>query len=94
MSIQRGGLGEPYCSERCYNAAGKDIAAAILQGYDGPCGFCQRPVRLGHGSGNFAHPYRKVFLYVCPACRAKGEAHAVKLTECCFCGDSFTEHNS
>jgi hypothetical protein len=86
MSIRRGGLGEPYCSETCYNAAGKDIAGANLRAYDGPCGFCQQPVRLGLGSGNAAHPFRKVFLYVCPGCRSRAEAHAAKIQECCFCG--------
>jgi hypothetical protein len=86
MSIRRGGLGEPYCSGRCYDAAGKDISAAALLGYDGPCGFCQRPVLLSLGSGNSAHPFRKIFLYICPECRSKAEAHAAGIRECCFCG--------
>jgi hypothetical protein len=68
----------------------KDIAAAALAGYDGPCGFCQRSVRPGLGSGNFAHPFRKIFLYICPGCRSKAEAHAAKIKECCFCGGSLT----
>ena len=82
----RGGLGEPYCSEKCYDAAGKDIALANIHGYSGPCGFCQRPVRLSTGSGNLAHPFRRIFLYICPACRARAEAHAAQIHECCFCG--------
>jgi serine/threonine protein kinase/cytochrome c-type biogenesis protein CcmH/NrfG len=85
-SLRRGGLGEPYCSERCYDSAGKDIAAANLRGYNGPCNFCQCPVRLGLGSGNFAHRFRKNFLYVCHRCRSQAEAQARDILECCFCG--------
>jgi serine/threonine protein kinase len=82
---QRGGLGEPYCNDHCYSAAGKDIALANLQGYEGPCGFCQTPVRLGDGSGSLAHPFRGVFLYVCPGCRSQAQSHAAGIQECCFC---------
>ncbi len=42
-----GGLGEHYCSQKCYDAGGATITKHFLQNYTGDCSVCRRPIRLG-----------------------------------------------
>jgi hypothetical protein len=44
-----GGLGERYCSQKCYDAGGATITQHLLQGWTGDCSICRGPVRLGVG---------------------------------------------
>lgn len=44
--IKRGRFGEPHCSDKCYNKAGKDIADRILVGISGVCAFYEQPVKV------------------------------------------------
>ena len=85
--IKRGGFNEPYCSEKCYNEAGRKISSLLLAGSSGQCGFCQTPVNLGLGSNIVAFPYRGMVLHICKNCRNKGEKYVQEIDECCMCAN-------
>lgn len=88
--IKRGGFEEPYCSDKCYNKAGKEIADRILMGTSGVCAFCQSPVYASmENAGECAFfPYRKQLFFICKTCFPKGKEHVKTINECCMCGKS------
>jgi hypothetical protein len=83
----RGGFGEPYCSEKCYEEGGKYIAAVMLKNQTGVCGICQSPVQaLMYGASNCAVvPYEGMNLFICNNCTAQGKAYLQNYTKCCMC---------
>lgn len=83
--IQKGGFGEPYCSDSCYSAAGAEISSGLFRGISGPCGFCQRQVTVAFGSSVKLIPYRDAFLFICPACIFEATNYVHNIRECCMC---------
>ncbi len=83
--MKRGGFGEPYCSDNCYNAAGREISGGLFSGIRGQCGFCQREVSVSLGSEVKLIPYRDAFLFICSACRYSATDYVNKIQECCMC---------
>lgn len=83
----RGGIGEPYCSQACYDEGGRYSAAVMLKNQDGVCGFCQKPVQASmYGASNCAVvPYESVNLFVCPRCSSQARAHLGTYRRCCMC---------
>ena len=45
-----GGMGEPYCSQACYDRGGAAITTDLLTGWQGPCSVCGQPLTLAPGS--------------------------------------------
>jgi hypothetical protein len=86
-SILRGGFGEPYCSQACYEAGGRYVASVMLQNQSGVCGVCQRPVQASmYGEPTCAAvPYDGMTLFVCTRCTAQGQAHLQSHPRCCMC---------
>jgi len=89
----RGGGGEPYCSEKCYNQAGIGINGAFSKGIRGVCGFCQEPVQYGPSfsvTNCVAFPMKgpTQTLFICRKrkCIEKSKKYISKLKECCMCG--------
>jgi hypothetical protein len=88
--MKRGGLGEPYCSDRCYQEGGKYGAAVRLKNQTGVCGFCQRPVQASmYGETNCAViPYEGVNLFVCHSCVSQATEYLRNYRKCCMCQKS------
>ena len=89
--VKRGGAGEPYCSEECYNGAGVGIYGASVKGITGICGFCQSPVRYGPSMSvtnctAIPHKGRAETLFICTKCLDKGKKYLRKMKQCCMCG--------
>ena len=89
--VIRGGCGEPYCSEKCYNEAGVGIGSAYTKGINGTCGFCQSPVRFGPNTSvtncvAFPHKGRAETLFVCTKCFDKSKKYVREMKQCCMCG--------
>ena len=86
--MKRGGLGEPYCSERCYELGGQTIAREVLSGWEGDCSVCRREINLGVGGPASMVCYRPgEFLYFCgdPSC-VEAVRGAVRGSSCVVCG--------
>jgi len=85
--MKRGGFGEPYCSESCYEKGGKYAAAVMLKNQEGVCGFCQKPVQASmYGPSDCAIvPYEGINLFICSACASRGEDYLKKYRKCCMC---------
>jgi hypothetical protein len=85
--VIRGGCGEPYCSQECYENSGKYAAAVMLKNQTGVCGFCQKPVQASmYGASACAIvPYESVNLFICNSCIAKGQAYLKDYRKCCMC---------
>ena len=83
----RGGLGEPYCSEQCYESGQRYVGSVMLQGQSGVCGFCQKPVRASlYGEQECAAiPFEGMTLFVCIACAEKATAFLKNYQKCCMC---------
>jgi len=83
-----GGFNEPYCSEACYNEAGKRISGSLIRGHQGVCAFCEKPVSLGMGNpGRVASfPFRGKTFFICAECVSEGAEYVKKIKECCLCG--------
>lgn len=84
----RGGLDEPYCSERCYELGGETIAREVLSDWEGDCSVCRTPVTLRPGGPASMVCYRPgEFLYFCgsPSCVA-AVRNAVRGSSCVVCG--------
>ena len=83
----RGGFGEPYCSQACYDNGGRYVSAVMLKNQSGVCGICQKPVRASmYGQPECAAvPYEGMTLIVCVGCTAKGKAHLQGHRKCCMC---------
>lgn len=82
---RRGGLKEPYCSEACFQQAGKELFSAQMRHLGGPCAFCQQPVTLGE-QGIVMFPWRKEYAYICPRCHPRLDNFVAGIKECCMCG--------
>jgi HEAT repeat protein len=84
----RGGLGEPYCSERCYELGGGTITRELLSGWRGDCSVCRKPIKLSVGGRASMVCYRPgEFLYFCgdSSC-ADAVKQAVRGDSCVVCG--------
>lgn len=88
--MRKGGLGEPYCSDRCYDDGGKYASAVMMKNQSGVCGFCQKPVQASmYGTSTCAAiPYEGMTLFVCIKCQSKAKAHLAGYKKCCMCGKS------
>jgi hypothetical protein len=86
-TIKRGGLGEPYCSDRCYTEGGRYASAVMLKHQTGVCGFCQKPVQASmYGAATCAIvPYEGVNLFVCVNCTSKAREYLHTYRKCCMC---------
>lgn len=86
--IIRGGFGEPYCSDACYDAAGKDISSRRFQGVTGVCGFCQKSVSASfyNPGESVLFPYKNQSFFICSGCIEKGKSYVSNIKECCMCG--------
>jgi hypothetical protein len=79
---KRGGAGEPYCSEKCWQAGGRLVGQLGALGR--PCGFCltvftdvaQRSVRI---------PHEGKILCVCLNCIPKLQEYLKTYRKCCEC---------
>ena len=89
-TIKRGGLGEPYCSDRCYTEGGRYASAVMLKHQTGVCGFCQKPVQASmYGAATCAIvPYEGVNLFVCANCTGKAKEYLRSYRKCCMCQKS------
>ncbi len=87
-AITRGGFGEPYCSDGCYETGGRRISPLMLNNQPGACGFCKRPVRASmYGEPEcVVVPYENTSLFICMNCTEKGKAHLQDYQKCCVCG--------
>jgi len=85
--MKRGGFGEPYCCEACYEQGGKYAAAVMLKNQTGVCGFCQKPVQASmYGAANCAVvPYEGINLFICSSCTTKGKEYLKNYRQCCHC---------
>ena len=90
-NIFRGGFEEPYCCEACYNQAGGEIAARVMQGASGVCAFCQTSVSVSFGDPSVLFPYKNQLFFICSACIDKGKDYVKSLNQCCMCGNEL-EH--
>jgi len=86
--IKRGGFGEPYCSDKCYSKAGKEISNRILMGTSGVCGFCQSSVyaSMENAGEVVLFPYKGQMFFVCKSCFSKGKEYVKTIDVCCMCG--------
>jgi hypothetical protein len=83
----RGGLGEPYCSQACYDSGGRYAASVLMQNQSGVCGFCRRTVQASmYGEPACgAIPYEGMTLFVCTGCTARSREHLADHPRCCVC---------
>jgi hypothetical protein len=79
--IQRGGFGEPYCSEACYDQAGRAMATARLTGAAGACEYCKSVIGPRHVT--LVKGGRLVF--ICQSCAARVQAEIQALSRCYMC---------
>ena len=86
--IKRSEFGEPYCSDKCYSKAGKEIADRILMGTSGVCAFCQSPVyaSIENAGECVLFPYNEQLFFVCKSCFSKGKEYVRDINGCCMCG--------
>lgn len=84
----KGGFGEPYCSNDCYEQGGKYISAVMLNNQPGVCGFCQNPVQASmYGESNCAVvPYESINLFICLDCVDRAKEYLQNYNKCCMCG--------
>ena len=90
-----GGLGEHYCSQKCYDAGGATITQHVLQNWTGECSVCRGPVRLGVGGARAGgasmvcwKPGLFLFHCGCPSCVAAVRARVQQHDTCVVCGSS------
>jgi hypothetical protein len=88
--MERGGLGEPYCSKECWEQGGRYAFSVQVKNESDPCGFCQKQVQMsafgvGVLSGGAAIPYEGMTLFVCDGCASKAETHLLAYRKCCMC---------
>lgn len=86
----KGGFGEPYCSQICYDKGGKYAAAVMLKNQTGVCGICQEPVQASmYGPSNCVIvPYEGINLFICNNCAVQGRLYLSKYNKCCMCQKS------
>ena len=86
-TIRRGGFNEPYCSDTCYENAGRRITEGLFSNVSGHCSFCQQSVTVSPVSPVKLIPYRNKFLFICPKCEQRGAVYVkYNISECCTCG--------
>ena len=84
-----GGLGEHYCSQKCYDAGGATITKHILDGWTGDCSVCRGAVSLRFGSAASMVCWKPgLFLFHCgsPACIGEVRKHVQQSQICAVCG--------
>jgi hypothetical protein len=79
--IQRGGFGEPYCSEACYDQAGRAMATARLTGAAGACEYCKSVI----GPRHVTLVKRGRLVFICQSCAARVQAEIRALSRCYMC---------
>jgi|SRR3990172_10318899 len=84
-----GGLGEHYCSRKCYNAGGATITEHLLRNWTGECSVCRGPVRLGlNNSASMVCWKPGLFLFHCgsASCVATVRSRVEESDTCAVCG--------
>jgi len=83
----RGGFGEYYCSQACYDNAGKYGFSVMMQNQQGVCGFCQKSVSASmYGAVECgAIPYENMTLFICTSCASKAKSYLASYPKCCMC---------
>lgn len=87
VKVYRGGAGEPYCSQECYDKGGKYAASVMLKEQSGVCGLCGASVKVSmYGESNSTVvPYEGKNLFVCENCVYKGREFLMHYKKCCMC---------
>lgn len=84
-----GGMGERYCSQKCYDAGGATVTKHLLQNWTGDCSVCRGDVALRVGGAASMVCWKPgLFLFHCgsPSCVA-AVRKAVRETDVCpICG--------
>lgn len=84
-----GGLGERYCSQKCYDAGGATVTSHLLQNWRGDCSVCRGPVSLRIGSPASMVCWKPgLFLFHCgsPSCVDAVKRHVRQTDVCAVCG--------
>lgn len=88
-SYIRGGAGEPYCSEKCFEEGGRHLSIVMMKSQNGYCYFCKKPVKASlYGAiGCSVIPYEGSTLFFCidPDCINKAKLHLTEYRRCCMC---------
>jgi hypothetical protein len=94
-TLKRGGLGEPYCSDQCYEKGGKYASAVMLKNQTGVCGFCQKQVQASMYSASNCGviPYEGINLFVCSNCVGKAKEYLGSYRKCCMCQKEISHVN-
>lgn len=79
--VRRGGFGEPYCSEACYEEAGRAMATARLRGEAGDCAYCGRTV----GSRHLILASREGLVFFCESCADRVGPEVRSRATCYMC---------
>lgn len=90
----RGGMGEPYCSQDCYDQDGAAITTTMLEGVTGVrCHVCHEPLDFAVGT-----PTSMVYIaggpryfHQTPECDGAVRAEVAHLMECVVCGRRLTD---
>jgi hypothetical protein len=80
-AIRRGGFGEPYCSETCYDQAGRTMATARLTGAAGACEYCKSAV----GPRHVTLVKRGGLVFICQRCADRVQPEIQALSRCYMC---------
>jgi hypothetical protein len=83
---RRGSLGEIFCSDTCYENAGRGMLAS--SGKNKPCCFCSTEVSYGQ-AGVMYMPFLTEPNLVCPRCHQKAKKWNARQKECSLCGKVF-----
>jgi uncharacterized paraquat-inducible protein A len=102
MATKLGGAGEPYCSDLCYDDAGKLGFEKLQQGIHQRCAFCRTmvtkslDVNRSDMAFHFVRKRRFAFLspkvwVVCQSCLDKAKTQFAQAKECTYCGKPLSE---
>jgi hypothetical protein len=79
--IRRGGFGEPYCSEACYDQAGRAMATVRLTGAAGACEYCK-----GLSTPrNITLVKKGRLVFICQSCAASVRGEIQTMSRCYMC---------
>lgn len=84
-----GGLGELYCSQKCYDAGGATITKHLLENWTGDCSVCRKPICLSFGSSASMVCWKPgLFLFHCgsPNCIDEVMTSVRQSDVCAICG--------
>ena len=82
-AYNRGGLGEPYCSQSCFDAAARYAMTDIISG---KCSLCGKSVGIGSGPRDHTViPYEGRVWIVCQNCAPGMRNKVQSYTKCCKC---------